>query len=473
MGGPGVIDGFLATFTQYIDSGFGLVQGDVRWLASVLIAVDITLAGLFWAMAPDEDVLARLIKKTLYIGVFAFIIGHYNNLAQIIYNSFAGLGLKAGGGTITAAQLLQPGKLAQVGIDSGKPILTSISGLMGFTSFFDNFVQIAILMIAWLIVVISFFIMAIQLFVSLIEFKLTTLAGFVLVPFGLFGRTAFLAEKVLGNVVSSGVKILALAVIVGIGSTIFGQFTTALNNPPTISDALTLILAALTLLGLSIFGPGIANGLIAGGPQLGAGAAVGTGFAVAGMGAAGVGLAAAGVGAASVAGGAIGGAARGGAALAGAATNAYRAGGMAGVAEAAGSAAVSPLRSAAASMQSSFAASGAAVTGGRAPPSASRVGRRRRAARLGAPHEAQPDHQPRRRRRQPRRPFRGSSRRAAAVSTYPRGNDPCSDGPTSVTAKPLSPRRLISAPARSGTSGSVPPVSRPKTGDWLSSQPSR
>jgi len=370
MGGTGVIDGFLATFTQYIDSGFGLVQGDVRWLASVLIAIDITLAGLFWAMAPDEDVLARLIRKTLYIGVFAFIIGKYNNLAQFIYNSFAGLGIKAGGGMITAAQLLQPGKLAQVGIDSGKPILTSISGLMGFTSFFDNFVQIAILLIAWLIVVISFFIVAIQLFVSLIEFKLTTLAGFVLVPFALFGRTAFLAEKVLGNVVSSGVKILALAVIVGIGSTIFSQFTTGLNNPPTISDALTLILAALTLLGLSIFGPGIANGLIAGGPQLGAGAAVGTGLAAAGIGAAGVGLAAAGVGAASAAGGAIAGAARGGAALSGAATSAYRAGGMAGVAEAAGSAALSPLRSAAASMQSSFAAGGAALTGESAPSAA-------------------------------------------------------------------------------------------------------
>ena len=114
-----------------------------------------------------------------------------------------------------------PGRLAQVGIDAGKPILDSISGLMGFVSFFDNFIQIIILLIAWLIVVISFFIMAIQLFVSLIEFKLTTLAGFVLVPFGLFGRTAFLAEKVLGNVFSSGVKVLVLAVIVGIGSTIF------------------------------------------------------------------------------------------------------------------------------------------------------------------------------------------------------------------------------------------------------------
>ena len=206
MGGTGVIDNFLGTFTQYIDSGFGLVQGDVRWLAGVLIAIDITLAGLFWAMAPDEDVLARLIKKTLYIGVFAFIIGNYNNLAQIIYNSFAGLGIEAGGGTMSAAQLLQPGKIAEVGIDAGKPILTAISGMMGFTSVFANLVQIVILLVAWLIVVISFFVMAIQLFVSLIEFKLTTLAGFVLVPFGLFGRTAFLAERVLGNVVSSGIK---------------------------------------------------------------------------------------------------------------------------------------------------------------------------------------------------------------------------------------------------------------------------
>src|SRR5574337_1997377 len=86
MGGTGVIDNFLGTFTRYIDSGFGLVQGDVRWLAGVLIAIDITLAGLFWAMAPDEDVLARLIKKTLYIGVFDLIIGKYKKLATIIYN---------------------------------------------------------------------------------------------------------------------------------------------------------------------------------------------------------------------------------------------------------------------------------------------------------------------------------------------------------------------------------------------------
>lgn len=358
MNGTGVIDNFLGIFTQYIDSGFGLVQGDVRWLAATLIAIDVTLAGLFWALVPDEDVLARLIRKTLYIGVFAFILGNFNTLAGIVFNSFAGLGLKAGGGTLSQVQLLQPGRLAQVGIDSGKPILDAINGLMGFTSFFENFVQIAILLLAWLIVIISFFVMAIQLFVSLIEFKLTTLAGFVLVPFGLFGRTAFLAEKVLGNVVSSGIKILVLAVIVGIGSTIFGQFTGGMTNPPTINDALTIILASLTLLGLSIFGPGIANGLVAGGPQLGAGAATGATVAAAGIGAAG--LAGTTLSARAL-GRAASGFAHTASAAAGGAQAAYRAGGLKGVVQAAANSVTSPLRRASASLSESYTEGGQAA----------------------------------------------------------------------------------------------------------------
>ncbi|RFD19520.1 P-type conjugative transfer protein TrbL [Komagataeibacter melaceti] len=364
MQGTGVIDNFLGVFTTYIDSGFGLVQGDVHGLASILIGIDLTIAALFWTLAPDEDILARLIRKTLYIGVFAYLIGNFNSLAGIIYNSFAGLGIEAGGGTMTAAQLLQPGRLAQVGIDAGRPILASISSLVGFVAIFNNFIQIIVLLLAWLIVVISFFIMAIQLFVALIEFKLTTLAGFVLVPFGLFGRTAFLAEKVLGNVVSSGVKVLMLAVIVGIGSTIFSQFTTGFSDPPTINDALTLILAALSLLGLTIFGPALANGLIAGGPQLGAGAAIGTGLGVAGAGAAALGVAAAGVAGAGAAMGMAAGAARGAAFVAGGARAAYGAGGLSNVVGTGASAAMSPLRKAAASMKSSYAAGASAATGG-------------------------------------------------------------------------------------------------------------
>jgi type IV secretion system protein TrbL len=145
-----------------------------------------------------------------------------------------------------------------------------------------------VLLIAWLVVMVAFFILAVQLFVTLVEFKLTTLAGFVLVPFGLFNKTAFLAERVLGNVVGSGVKVLVLAVILGIGTTLFSQFTQGFGgNQPSLEDALSLVLAALSLLGLGIFGPGIATGLTSGAPQLGAGAAVGTALAAGGLGVAG------------------------------------------------------------------------------------------------------------------------------------------------------------------------------------------
>jgi type IV secretion system protein TrbL len=301
----GVIDRFTEVFTRYIDSGFGLLGGEVAFLASTLIVIDVTLAGLFWAWGADEDVLAHLIKKTLYVGFFAFLIGNFNSLAKIVFNSFSGIGLKATGSGLSVSQFLQPGRLAQVGIDAGRPILDAAGQLTGYVSFFLNFIQIFVLLIAWLIVVIAFFILAIQLFVTLIEFKLTTLAGFILVPFGLFGKTAFLAERVLGNVVASGVKVLVLAIIVGIGTTLFGEFTQGFGgNQPTMEDALGLVLAALSLLGLGIFGPGIATGLTAGAPQLGAGSVVGTALAVGGLGVAGA------VGA-RVGGGALVGAARG------------------------------------------------------------------------------------------------------------------------------------------------------------------
>ncbi len=278
-----VIDRFMETFIRYIDSGFGLLTGDVAFLTTILIGIDITLAGLFWAMDHEANIFGRLIKKVLYVGAFALILNNFSTLADIIYRSFAGLGLHATANSLTAADLLKPGKLAGTGFSAAHPLLEQAGALLGFTSFFDNFLTIVVLLIAWFVVIIAFFILAVQLFITILEFKLTALAGFVLVPFALWNRTSFLAERVLGNVISSGIKVMVLAVIVGIGSSFFGEFITALQGrEPNIGQAMSLVLAALSLFGLGIFGPGIASGLVSGAPQLGAGAAIGTAGAVAG-----------------------------------------------------------------------------------------------------------------------------------------------------------------------------------------------
>jgi len=296
----GVIDQFVATFSSYIDSGFGLLQPDVAFLTSALIAIDITLAGLFWAMGPDTDIVGRFLKKVLYVGAFALILGNFALLSDIVFTSFAQLGLNATGGTITAEDIMKPGFVAATGFDAALPLLDEIEKLTGPLAFFENFVIIAVLFLAWIITLLAFFFLAIQLFVTIIEFKLTTLAGFVLIPFALWNKTSFLAEKVLGNVIASGIKLMVLAIIVGIGSTIFSSITSTFQpDEVTLEQAASVILGSLSMLALGLFGPGIATGLVSGAPQLGAGAAIGTAAGVAAGTVAGGSLAKSAVGAAA------------------------------------------------------------------------------------------------------------------------------------------------------------------------------
>jgi len=288
----GVIDKFVETFSRYIDSGFGLLGGEVQYLTAIIIGIDITLAGLYWAMGSDTSVIGKFLKKVMYVGVFALIITNFSGLSQIIFKSFGGLGLQATTTTLTHEQLLKPGFIANTGFKAAHPLLIEIGNLTGPIDFFTNIVLISVLALAWVITIFAFFFIAIQLFVTVIEFKLTTLAGFILIPFALWNKTSFLAEKVLGNVVASGIKLMVLAIIVGIGSTMFGEITSAfqpVTDPVTgvvttasvgLADAAAVILASMALLALGLFGPGIATGLVSGAPQLGAGAAVGTMAAV-------------------------------------------------------------------------------------------------------------------------------------------------------------------------------------------------
>ena len=64
-----IIDQFLNTFAAYIDSGFGLLRGEVAFLTATLIVIDMTIAGLYWAMShatgQGEDVIAAAAQGAL------------------------------------------------------------------------------------------------------------------------------------------------------------------------------------------------------------------------------------------------------------------------------------------------------------------------------------------------------------------------------------------------------------------------
>jgi type IV secretion system protein TrbL len=272
-----VIDRFLDIFSRYIDSGFGLISGDVGFLVRILIGIDVVVAALAWAAGEDE-VIQAFAKKILYVGFFAFILNSWNALAQVIFNSFAALGLKATGSSLSYADFLRPGKLAQAGVQGADVLLAQIQRLSGFPEVFWNLSEIMLMALSWVVTLVAFFVLAIMLFLAVIEFKLTTLKGFILVPFALWRGISFIAEPVLGQIVTSGVRILVFAVVTGIGTQIFSQILP--SNPAaelSLQDALTVLLASMTVGGLALYAPKIAAGIVSGAPPTRAGCCRGAG----------------------------------------------------------------------------------------------------------------------------------------------------------------------------------------------------
>jgi type IV secretion system protein TrbL len=84
-------------------------------------------------------------------------------------------------------------------------------------------------------------------------------------------------------VVSSGLKVLALAIVVSGARSVFAQLQP--SAAPDLYQALAVLAAAILLAMLAIFIPNLAAALVTGGPALGAGSAVTGALAVGGAGA--------------------------------------------------------------------------------------------------------------------------------------------------------------------------------------------
>ena len=285
MAGPGMEtpNELMVVFSNTVTAGFDALSSSVNGVFGLLIALVVALTGIQWALSPNREILAASFGKVLLIGAFAWLINDWQALSETIYAGFLELGLTAGGGSLSRAEFLNPGAILQQGWEIVKALGETPAPVENPLDVMGNMADALILGLAMIGIMLAFAILALQIIVSLLEFKIVTLGGFVLLPFGIWNKTAFLAERPLGYVVSSGLKVLALAIVVSGARTIFDQLQPSAN--PDIYEALTILVAALLLAMLAIFIPNLASALVTGGPALGAGAALTSGLAVAGAGA--------------------------------------------------------------------------------------------------------------------------------------------------------------------------------------------
>ncbi len=285
MAGPGMEtpNDLMVVFSDTVTAGFDALQGSVNGVFGLLIALVVALTGIQWALSPNRDVLASGFGKVLLIGTFAWLINDWQQLSETLYAGFLELGLTAGGGSLSREEFLNPGAILQQGWEIVKALGETPAPVDNPLDVMGNLVDALILGLAMIGIMLAFAILALQIIVFLLEFKIVTLGGFVLLPFGIWNKTAFLAERPLGYVVSSGLKVLALAIVVSGARTIFDQLQPSSN--PDVYEALTILVASLLLAMLAIFIPNLASALVTGGPALGAGTALTGGLAVAGAGA--------------------------------------------------------------------------------------------------------------------------------------------------------------------------------------------
>ncbi|MGD8450911.1 MAG: P-type conjugative transfer protein TrbL [Phycisphaerae bacterium] len=263
-----IINETLQQYLDAINSGFGFIGGDVRWLFNILVLLNIVVAALFWAFSEDQ-ILVPLIRKILYIGIFAWIVENWVELTNILAQTFMLLGIKAGGGHVDHDILLNPGDIAERGLTTITPMIQAIRDLSGPVAFFENFAEILLLTLATLAVIAAFFLIAIQAAMAILTFKLGSLAAFVLLPFSLITHTAFMAERPLGWVVTAGVRLMLLTLVVGLGEAIFARLEIT-PEQLTIRTALDIALGAIVLMVLALTSSRLASDLATGTPRLGA-----------------------------------------------------------------------------------------------------------------------------------------------------------------------------------------------------------
>jgi type IV secretion system protein TrbL len=263
----------LQNFIAAFSAGYGRLQGPIESLLRILVGIDVVLLGL-WAALGGGESLVGVFKRILHLGIWVWIVQSFPQLAKAFVESLVQAGLLAGGGSGDVSLILDPSRLAGYGLDATQPLAQKLEDLGTF-----DVADLLVFGLGYVALIVCFFLMAIQVFLAVLEYYLFVACVGILLPFGLLGPTKFLAEKAIGAVVSAGIKLMVLSFITAVIEPVlvgmhFSGPQIALNE----LWAMLLTIGAITL--LCCKAPGLAAGLLAGSPSLGAGGGLWLGAAV-------------------------------------------------------------------------------------------------------------------------------------------------------------------------------------------------
>ena len=260
------LNNVLLQFQQSFDRGRAVLGHDVSTIFQILVVMEVIFAGIYLALSGTGDA-AKMAKKIILIGFIYWIIQDYDTILRSVIDGFLYAGQTAGSATgLTLATLRNPDEIFLTGLRIAQPALEKLFALQGSSWMgLPTFDQLVV-GICMLIGILAFGLIAVQVFVTYLEYLLIAAIGFILIPFGIFKPTAFIAERVFGAIIAFGIKLMTLALIIAVSSRIMSD----MQMPPEVTwqQCFDFVVISLALCFLALHAPSVALSLFSGSPQL-------------------------------------------------------------------------------------------------------------------------------------------------------------------------------------------------------------
>ena len=287
----GFLDTLMGLFTSRAIEGINLLLPEAMAVLMALAVIEVCVISL---MSFDAVKFRSYLGLILKFGLFLFLLQNWEDIViNQIFRSFEQAGLLASGATV----MMTPSGIADVGIQLTSEVFKTIFKISGWFGIMGNITTLFLQLFLGLVVIFCFAYMAIQLFLVTVEFHIVAVLSVIMWPFGINRYTSFLSEKVIGSIFSYGVKMMAMAFVMGISVPLFQKW---IGTPIVITDkesiipVITAAVGALTLAFLTVQVPAMVQGFLAGSPSLGVGSVISSARGAVSMAATGGGIAAAG-----------------------------------------------------------------------------------------------------------------------------------------------------------------------------------
>lgn len=259
------IDGILAFFEQHSVIGMMNLQPQAEWLLYMFAILDISMTSV---MSLDTTKYTNIIHKFYRYGLFLFIIRNFQDVANMLFKTFATAGSVAASGTANAV-VLTPGSLWNKGFDMIGSLFNEVNKL----SLWDNFGLWFLTFVAIAFCAIATFQMVFQFLEMKIEFCIFSSVAIFFIPFSCLSQLSFLFQRILTGFFSSLTKIMVMYFMLALVQSEIANFTIKVGMEDVtldiVNQTLRFLVLALIVAKLPQFAAGIMSGSASMGGSIG------------------------------------------------------------------------------------------------------------------------------------------------------------------------------------------------------------